>query len=169
MTFITKAKQLLKKSMSNLNPKIEVAKRIAIEAHKGQKDKAGVDYYSGHLCSVANGCSEELEKVVGYLHDVAEDTNLTEQGVCEMLRESSMFSENEIEIIEVALTILNQKNFRSRKEYIDAIKGNELAKAVKKSDLQNNMNLNRLASVTEKDIERTEKYKKEYNFLNDIM
>lgn len=155
--------------MNNLNHRIEVAKKIAKEAHASQVDKAGVDYFSGHLISVANSCKSELEKIVGYLHDVAEDTEIKENEVCSMLRNSGLFEENEVSLIECALKILNQKNHKNRNEYILAIKGNKLAKAVKQKDLENNMNLDRLKEVTRKDIERVERYKQEYKFLSDIM
>lgn len=35
--------------MNSLNHKIEIAKLIAKEAHTGQVDKAGFDYFDGHL------------------------------------------------------------------------------------------------------------------------
>lgn len=155
--------------MSSLNHKIEIAKLIAKEAHASQVDKAGVDYFIGHLSSVANSCDNELEKIIGYLHDVAEDTEINESEVCNMLRNSGLFEEGELTLIETALKTLNQKNHNNRREYISAIKGNELAKAVKLRDLENNMNLKRLKVVTTKDIERVERYKQEHDFLCDIM
>lgn len=155
--------------MSSLNHKLEAAKKIAREAHASQVDKAGVDYFIGHLSSVANSCENELEKIVGYLHDVAEDTEINESEVCNMLRNSGLFEEGELTLIETALKTLNQKNHKNRNEYILAIKGNKLATMVKLKDLENNMNLKRLQVVTIKDIERVERYKREYNFLRDIM
>ena len=44
-------------------------------------------------------------------------------------------------------------------DYVMKIKGNELARAVKLADLAHNSDLSRLPSVTEKDLQRVEKYK----------
>ena len=56
--------------------KLEFAYAIALVAHKGQVDKAGVDYIN-HPKSVASKCKTEKEKIVALLHDVVEDTNVT--------------------------------------------------------------------------------------------
>ena len=37
-------------------------------------EKAGVDYFEGHLCMVASMGTTWQEQVVGYLHDASEDT-----------------------------------------------------------------------------------------------
>ena len=53
---------------------VQCAAALACELHKGQVDKAGVDYFTGHLTSVAKMGSTWQEQVVGYLHDASEDT-----------------------------------------------------------------------------------------------
>ena len=50
-------------------------------------------------------------------------------------------------------------------KYIKRIRKNPLARAVKISDLKNNSDLSRLKEVTEKDLKRTEKYKKALDIL----
>lgn len=50
-------------------------------------------------------------------------------------------------------------------EYVANIKKCELARKVKMNDLKNNMDISRLKTVTPKDLERVEKYKKSYAFL----
>ncbi|MDR2652104.1 MAG: hypothetical protein LBC68_07290 [Prevotellaceae bacterium] len=37
-------------------------------------DKQGVDYFEGHLTTVGNAGHDWKEKIVGFLHDAAEDT-----------------------------------------------------------------------------------------------
>lgn len=64
---------------------IELAKEIARKAHAGKTDKAGRDYFKGHLTSVASMGKTWQEKVVGFLHDVAEDTPMTEMEVMRLL------------------------------------------------------------------------------------
>ncbi len=59
---------------------IQCAAELACELHKGQVDKAGVDYFTGHLTTVAQMGSTWQEQVIGYLHDASEDTpNSVEQ------------------------------------------------------------------------------------------
>ena len=53
------------------------ALEIATLAHKGQKDLAGIDYIE-HPKKVASFLNSNEEKAVAYLHDVLEDTSLTE-------------------------------------------------------------------------------------------
>ena len=51
-------------------------------------------------------------------------------------------------------------------DYVARTKQNEIAKKVKIADLHHNMDLTRLKKVTEKDLERIEKYRKALSFLN---
>ena len=51
--------------------------------------------------------------------------------------------------------------------FFRAVKSNELATAVKLSDLTNNMDLSRLKQITEVDKKRLEKYKKAYKYLKE--
>ena len=46
---------------------------IALKAHEGQTDKAGMPYI-GHVMRVMNAGRTMDEKIVGVLHDVVEDT-----------------------------------------------------------------------------------------------
>ena len=55
---------------------VAAARLIARLAHRGQKDKAGNDYFA-HPEAVAAMLDTPEEKVVGYLHDTVEDTEVT--------------------------------------------------------------------------------------------
>ena len=55
---------------------VKVAFEIASKAHKGQKDKAGMDYIE-HPKKVAGFVQLRTEKATAYLHDVLEDTAVT--------------------------------------------------------------------------------------------
>ena len=66
---------------------VSVAANLAKKLHVGQVDKAGVDYFSGHLSSVALMGRTWKEQVIGYLHDASEDTIYTEERVLDMLEE----------------------------------------------------------------------------------
>lgn len=62
---------------------VDKALEIAIKAHKGQRDLAGVDYIE-HPKAVANLVNSDEEKAVAYLHDVLEDTYITEKDLLQM-------------------------------------------------------------------------------------
>ena len=54
----------------------DLALRIAIKAHEGQKDKSGHEYIMHPIC-VAERCSDPRAKIVALLHDTIEDTEVT--------------------------------------------------------------------------------------------
>lgn len=150
---------------------VEAAARLAKELHKGQVDKAGVDYFEGHLTFVASLGKTWQEKTVGYLHDASEDTPHSVEQVIEQLEErlgESLSSVDRVEII-CALELLNHNLTRDREEYIKGIGLNHLATKVKLNDLTHNMDLSRLPSSTEKDLLRLERYKREYVYLSSML
>ena len=129
---------------------------IAKKAHLGQIDKAGEDYIK-HPEKVASFVNSDEEKAVAYLHDVIEDTELT----LEDLREYG-FSEEVLEAVDV----ITKKKGQDYQTYLNSVKENKLARVVKLADLRHNSDLTRLINITEKDIERKEKYQKAIDFLN---
>jgi len=68
---------------------IEEAAALAKMYHKGQVDKQGVDYFSGHLTTVGNAGYNWKEKIVGFLHDAAEDTPHRVNEIVQALKEKS--------------------------------------------------------------------------------
>lgn len=134
----------------------EKAYEIAKKAHLGQVDKAGEDYIK-HPEKVASFVKTDEEKAVAYLHDVIEDTELTLEDLCEY-----DFSKEVIE----AVDIITKKRGEDYQSYLNSVKNNKLARAVKLADLRHNSDLTRLIKVTEKDIKRKEKYQKAIDFLN---
>ena len=147
---------------------VQCAAVLACELHKGQVDKAGVDYFTGHLTTVAQMGSTWQEQVVGYLHDASEDTPNSVEQVLNLLDEKleTPLSDTDREELAVALRLLNHHLAPDRETYIKRIKSNALAKAVKMHDLTHNMDLSRLPNPTRKDYERVERYKKEYDYLS---
>ena len=96
-------------------------------------------------------------KIVGLLHDVVEDTDVT----IDYLKQ--FFSQ---EIIE-AIDLLTKREPLDIKEYYRKIKENKIAKEVKLADLSHNMDLSRFeeGKITQWDLIRNEKYKKFYSYL----
>ena len=147
---------------------VQSAADIACQLHKGQKDKAGVDYFTGHLSAVTKMGNTWQEQVVGYLHDASEDTPNSVEEVLNLLDEKleSPLSEADREELTTALRLLNHHLAPDRETYIQRIKSNALATKVKLHDLTHNMDLSRIPNPTQKDYERVERYKSEYDYLS---
>ena len=127
---------------------LEKAISIAVEAHRGQKDKSGAPYIL-HPLSVMSRVAGETEKIVAVLHDVVEDTPWT----MEALRREGFPDE--------VLTALDCVTKREGEAYDDFVKrsgSNPVARQVKLADLEDNMDLRRMKAVTPKDTERLAKY-----------
>ncbi|EGC20837.1 hypothetical protein [Prevotella multiformis] len=149
---------------------VQCAAALACQLHRGQVDKAGVDYFTGHLTTVAKMGSTWQEQIIGYLHDASEDTPNSVEQVLNLLDEKleSLLSDSDREEFTVALRLLNHHLAPDRETYIQRIKRNALAKAVKMHDLTHNMDLSRLPNPTRKDYERVKRYKKEYDYLSKL-
>lgn len=154
--------------MDILNRWVEAAAKVAKRLHERQQDKAGVDYFEGHLSFVASLGNTWQEKVVGYLHDASEDTPHTVEQVLDLLEEEA--GENmelaEKEKIGQALRLLNHHLSGDRETYIHKIGTDALARSVKMNDLRHNMDIQRLPHPTAKDYLRIESYKQEYAYLS---
>lgn len=135
---------------------INEALKIAQKAHKGQKDKGGNDYLL-HPVTVALHCDTEKERVVALLHDVIEDSDMS-------LEDLSIFDKD---IIEAVIAITRRED-QSREDYIKQVCSNEIARKVKIADLANNMDLSRIENITQKDLDRIERYKKELEYLKGL-
>ena len=135
--------------INKMTDKEKIAYEIAYKAHKGQYDKAGVEYIN-HPLTVASYCKTEDERIVALLHDVVADTNVTLDDL------SKIFDK---EIID-ALRLLSHTDDTPYLEYVARIKENNLAKAVKIADLTHNMDMSRFKNPTKWDYDRVEnKYK----------
>ncbi len=128
---------------------------VAYNAHQGQLDRAGLPYIL-HPLHVAEQMKDEDTCVVALLHDVIEDTDLT----LENLREYG-FTEAQIEGVRVMTREEDEDYF----EYIRSVKTNPLALAVKLEDLKHNLDVTRIIEMTDKDLQRIEKYKKAMEIL----
>ncbi|PYY28311.1 HD domain-containing protein [Paenibacillus illinoisensis] len=137
--------------MSNLN----VAIKLAAEAHLGQYDKAG-DPYILHPLRVMMQLETEAERIVGVLHDVLEDTQVD---AIELLKQG--FSGQVIEALESVTRRKEETYF----EFVQRAKQNEVGRKVKLADLKDNMDWNRIKEPTEDDMKRMQKYQKAYYIL----
>ena len=138
--------------MSTLHRAIE----IATEAHKGQFDKSGKDYIRHPLRVMEMGKTED-EKIVGVLHDVIEDTDWTFEALAD-----EGFSKEIISALRCVTKLSENENYD---DFIERVKKNPLAVAVKINDLSDNMDIRRLPYLSDKDIKRLKKYLKAYKKL----
>ncbi|MEF2655270.1 MAG: HD domain-containing protein [Eggerthellaceae bacterium] len=111
---------------------------IAYDAHHGQVDKQGIPYVF-HPFHVAEQMTDELSTCVALLHDVVEDSDVTLNDLAQ---------EFPTEVVE-ALALLTHDESVSYSEYIQALAGNELARAVKRADLEHNLDEARGAGTDE--------------------
>lgn len=133
--------------------------RIANISHYGQVDKGGQPYIL-HPLRVMLCLNTIEEKIVGVLHDVIEDTDMTYKS---LMTEGF---QGETEILEAIQSVTRNKD-ESYSEFILRAKANKIGKMVKIADLKDNMNLDRIPDPTEKDFKRLEKYEKALNVLMD--
>ena len=138
--------------MSTLKRAIE----ISTEAHKGQFDKSGKDYIEHPLRVMEMGKTEE-EKIVGVLHDVVEDSDWTFEALA-----AEGFSQEIIEALRCVTKVSENENYD---DFIERVKKNPLAVAVKINDLTDNMDIRRLPYLSDKDVKRLKKYLKAYKKL----
>lgn len=131
------------------------ALKLMYETHKEQKDKSGLPYVF-HPFIVASQMDDENSTVVALLHDVVEDSDVTIKEISDM-----GFSKDVID----ALSLLTHSKEEDYYQYIKKIALNSIAKKVKIADLTHNSDITRLNNVTEKDLERLEKYKKSLDYL----
>lgn len=137
------------------NNLLEKALAIATKAHEGQTDKSGVPYIL-HPIRVSNRCKTDEERIVAILHDTIEDTDVTPDYLL-----SEGFPKN---IVEAVLSVTRNEG-ESYEDFVIRSKQNPIGRQVKIHDLEDNMDITRLHSLSEKDLERLNKYLKAYRVL----
>ena len=141
---------------------LKIAYNLAKEKHKGQKDKAGKDYFKSHLLTVfksVGGLSSKTDiGITALLHDIVEDTDTTIDEI------KKLFGNNVAKAVDALTKKSNSKEIDY--SYLKKIKSNPIARIVKLADLKHNSDLSRLKSPTSDDLLRNEKYKKSIEFLS---
>lgn len=126
------------------------AMQFMCEKHKYQVDKSGLPYIL-HPFHVAEAFNNEISTCAALLHDTLEDTDTT-------YSELKRYFPNEIcNIVE----ILTRRKGEKYTDYIERVKQNEIARAIKIEDLKHNMDEERLKSCLMSD-ENRESIKKRY-------
>ena len=130
-------------------PKTKLALKLCFAAHKEQTDKSGIPYVF-HPFHLAEQMQSEETTIAALLHDVVEDTEYTLQDLAAMGFDPVVID---------ALALLTHDDATPYMDYVLAIRGNPIARAVKIADLKHNSDLSRLDAVDEKALQRAEKYR----------
>ena len=139
-----------------MNQLLSKAINLAMQAHAGQVDKAGMPYI-GHVMRVMQAGKTIDEKIVGVLHDVVEDTTWTFDA---LLAEGFP-----VHIVDALRCVTKLSDDEPYESFINRVKTNPLAVAVKITDLTDNMDIRRLQTLTDADVQRLRKYLKAYQSL----
>lgn len=142
--------------MNKKKATLEDAIAIAAQAHKGQTDKAGSTYIL-HPIRMMMKMKTESEMMTAILHDVVEDTDWT----IEKLRTQG-FSEEVL----AALECVTNREGEDYDQFIERAGTNPIARKVKIADLEDNMDVKRLETLTDKDATRIAKYLQAWSLLN---
>jgi (p)ppGpp synthase/HD superfamily hydrolase len=131
---------------------VSKARKLAERAHAGQVDKAGGRYVE-HLRRVAEAVAADptspaLAQAVAWLHDIVEDTDVTEIDL--------MAAAMPREVVAAVLAITHHPN-EPRTAYYERVKANDLARVVKLADVADNSDPARLALLDDATRERLER------------
>jgi len=136
---------------------IEKSLEIALKAYSGQTDKAGKTYILHPLRLMAQMETEE-EMSVALLHDVIEDSEYTAE---------DLLNNGIPTVVVSAVQSLTKNPDENYESFIERVLENKLATKIKQADIEDNMNILRLKSVKEKDLERVAKYHKAWHKINE--
>lgn len=139
--------------------KLGLAISIAASLHRDQTDKSGEPYIL-HCLTVMNtlkakGVTDEDTLIIAVLHDILEDTKIDRETI--MRR----FGWNVLRGVQR----LTKRKGESYSDYTDRVALSKETILVKMADLEHNSDIRRLKGLTEKDIQRTIKYQRTYEFL----
>lgn len=144
--------------LSKKNSLSAKALKLALDNHDGQLDLGENDYIY-HVIQVGELVKQVTNKdevlTVAYLHDILEDTQVTEETLKEIFPN---------EIVE-SVKALTREKYESYSSYLERVKMNKWATIVKLADLRHNSDLSRISNPTERDLKRNKKYRKAIEFL----
>lgn len=128
---------------------LDKALQIACTAHHGQKDRYGEPFIL-HPLRVMMRCELENEQIVALLHDVVERSDRS----LEDLRGYGF-----AEAIVAAVERLTKLEGEPYLEYIARARGDSLARAVKRADLQDHIDVIAAREPEDDSAERLERYR----------
>jgi len=127
---------------------LERAVDIAVDAYAGQTDKAG-ETYIRHPLRVMEQMDTETERVVAVLHDVVEDSAYTLADIEEAF---------DVEVRDAVDAVTKREGEAYLDEFIPRVAANEIARTVKRADIEDNMDLTRLSDVDSEILDKQATY-----------
>lgn len=137
---------------------LEQAILLAVQAHQDQQDKAGAPYIL-HALRVMLRMQSDLAMIVAVLHDVVEDTPYTLDDLRRRGYPPAVLE---------ALDCLTRREDESYAAFIERLAPNTLARAVKLADLEDNMDLRRIADPQPEDVARLQRYRRAWARLTQM-
>ncbi len=134
------------------------AMQTAYKAHHGQYDINGVPYIF-HPYHVAEQMTDEITVCTALLHDVAEDTDITIE---------QLEKDFPAEVTEALKLLTHDKN-TDYFVYIDRIRANPVARAVKLADIAHNSDISRITDRNAVSGEKLEYWKYKYSTAKKIL
>jgi (p)ppGpp synthase/HD superfamily hydrolase len=134
---------------------LEDAILLAANAHRGQTDKAGAPYIL-HPLRMMLRMQTDAERMAAVLHDVVEDTPWTLDGL-----RAEGFPDEVME----AVDRLTRREGEPYDDFMRRAAEHPIARRVKIADLEDNLDVRRIAHVTEKDAERLTRYHRAWRSL----
>lgn len=122
---------------------------MAVEAHRGQVDKAGAPYIL-HPLRLMLQQRDMPRRIAAILHDVVEDGGVTLETI------TAKFGAE----IAAAVDALTHRDGEPYDLFVTRCATDPIARDVKRADIEDNLDLSRLPEITEKDRARAEKYRK---------
>ncbi len=133
---------------------------IAALAHEQQRDKNGAPYFLHALRVMQRQpAADETACIAAVLHDLIEDTDWT----LDMLAAEGFRAE----VIDV-IDAVTRRPDESYTDFVERAGLHPTARQVKLADLEDNMDLRRLAQITPADHERMERYHKAWRYLRSV-
>tara|TARA_R110002124_G_scaffold128157_2_gene288520 strand:+ start:5841 stop:6311 length:471 start_codon:yes stop_codon:yes gene_type:complete len=141
----------------NTDPmQVDLAMDLAVSAHKDQVDDAGKAYIL-HPLRLMMKFEDVSHQVAALLHDVLEDTGYTREYLI-----AAGIHETTVE----ALVALKRVKGESYSDYITRLSKNPIAVQVKMADIEDNINVLRLGTLTDYHLRRVRKYHEAWSRLS---
>lgn len=139
-------------------PNLDDAIALAVEIHSGQQNRYGEPEIL-HALRVMLRLEGEIAQMVGVLHDVIEDSDLT----LDDLRNKGYAAE-----IVAAMDGVTRRDNESYDEFVERNLQHPLSRQVRLADLEDKLDLRRLpADLSGKDVERLRRHRRAWERLRD--
>ncbi len=137
---------------------VEHAIALAAQAHQGQVDWAGEPYIL-HPLRVMMAQTTAEGRMAAVLHDVVEDTAWTLDG---------LRAEGFAPAVVAAVEAVSRRDGEGYEDFVRRAAGDPIGRQVKLADLVDNSDMSRLPNATERDYQRTEKYRRAIELLRSL-